>query len=114
MTPDELDLARAKDLYISDQSGTQSEAEKWWDKMPARFRDKYVAMARSSRLGDEARGLRVVPVYPTDAMADGFFAGQDKANEWDELPVWEGDFGNFAYSWSMALSASPFAPEKKR
>jgi len=106
MTPvEELDLARAMDfasgIGLTWQSLGEVTQRIWLDGM------------RAIRLGDEERGLRVVPVYPTDAMADGFFVGHEKAREWDELPVWEGDFGNFAYSWSMAIAASPFAPEEK-
>ena len=61
MTPDELDLARARDLVTAQYDTSPDAAEKRWQAMSAHQQAVLLGFARAIREGDEKRGLVVVP-----------------------------------------------------
>jgi hypothetical protein len=105
MTPvEELDLARAKTIFTASFTGatiTLDQCNEVW-------REHFVDIARAIRLGDEERGLRVVPVEATEAM---FRACTKEGMRWeaDNLGAPLPD----VFVWDAMLAASPFAPEEK-
>ena len=111
MTPEELDLARAKALEFPHDRDPISRDE-FWGALSHRKQKAILRRARAIRLSDEARGLRVVPVEPNGAMI--------KAGEFallDDCPadqVWRSMVANSPFAPEpIMLVASPFAPEKK-
>ena len=99
MTPnEELDLARAKVL------ATQIKPEMRWDDYAPVEQQGWILIARAIRLGDEARGLRVVPV---EATIDMVVNGTEK---WLCVAAME---DRAEVIWNAMLAASPFAPEEK-
>jgi len=99
MTPnEELDLARAIDVHeAARHAGAVSEL---WDEMTDSDKQVCISIARAVRLGDEERGLRVVPVEATEEMQVAGWIDKE-----DVSP---------AEIWTAMLAASPFAPEEKQ
>jgi hypothetical protein len=94
MTKDDLDLARAKD--IAERCGYV------WEDLDPIVQGGIFMDARTIRLGDEARGLRAVPVVATkQMMAEG---GQVASGYVFEGAKLADDM------WDAMIAASPFAP----
>ena len=69
MTPEELDLARAKALEFPHARDPISRDE-FWSTLSRRKQKAILRRARAIRLSDEARGYRLMPV---DTRADYFW-----------------------------------------
>jgi len=52
-------------------------------------------------------GWKLVPTYPTDAMADAFMKDARSCSQYSWEYEWRGDFGNFAYAFGEAIKAAP-------
>ena len=101
MTPtEELDLARAKEIA----SAMGLDYDVAVHITPKAARD-FLFAAKASRLGDEARGLRVVPKEATGRMIS---EGESAASIGIGKPV---DDEALPRVFSAMLAASPFAPE---
>ena len=108
MTVEELDLARAKDLLTAMPHGAD------FDKQVPHIQQDWLRITRAIRLGDEARGLRVLPVVEItpEMMKAGFDALEDGCPP-DQ--IFRSMVANAPFQ-SMPINecaASPFAPEKK-
>lgn len=92
MTPNDLDLARAKVLLWHDtgdpRPATPELLEYAWEHETPLERQYWVDAAQASRLGDEARGMRVVPVGGDgeEGMTDASRALDRAARAFGALP----------------------------
>ena len=116
MTVEELDLARAKDMCPIIGEGTSC-LQGRRDRDPCN-KDNCMSVraARAIRVGDEARGLRVVPVEATEVMLHRgclLLPHNDQTLlRWAEEPATKDvAMEDMAASWRAMLAASPFAPE---
>ena len=99
MTVEELDLARAKEIFKARYYPNDFVPIPW-----------VMEAARANRLGDEARGLRVVPVEATEEMIHGGACSVEHPTVRMGGPH-PGAKLRARRIWDTMLAASPFAPE---
>ena len=89
---------------------TRSETTYAWQQASINMRAEASVIARAIRLGDEARGLRVVPVEATESMINAGGAAMDHPNIFMGGSSRAGK-RRAARAYRAMISASPFSKE---